>query len=203
MYKYKKLYNEYVEGLKSLTPLQLKGISSTKARGLPYYGCLRKNYQKHFQSFSGMHKRLKISNLSTDFPRTLEGFISFIEYLGPIPCNMIKPTLGRLDHTLGYVKGNFEWQASKENSSEVGLRNSINLVNVHFVKGAKFYTDGIRNFKLLPNDPKIKDLNLKLGHTHIPDKKVICPHCGKEGGNKRMKQIHFDKCKNKSIGSVE
>ena len=32
----------------------------------------------------------------------------------------------------------------------------------------------------------------------VPRKKVICPHCGKEGGDGTMQRWHFDKCKFKS-----
>ena len=31
----------------------------------------------------------------------------------------------------------------------------------------------------------------------VPLPKVICPHCGKEGGGGAMRQYHFDNCKNK------
>lgn len=34
---------------------------------------------------------------------------------------------------------------------------------------------------------------------NIPQLSVICPHCGKEGGNSVMKRHHFDRCKNKPI----
>lgn len=33
--------------------------------------------------------------------------------------------------------------------------------------------------------------------TGIPKPKVICPHCGKEGGRPQMIQYHFEKCKHK------
>ena len=34
--------------------------------------------------------------------------------------------------------------------------------------------------------------------TGVPKPKVVCPHCGKEGGRPQMIQFHFDKCKFKS-----
>lgn len=39
----------------------------------------------------------------------------------------------------------------------------------------------------------IERLNLR----GVPKPKVICPHCGKEGGRPQMIQFHFDKCKQK------
>lgn len=37
----------------------------------------------------------------------------------------------------------------------------------------------------------------KLGNEGktFKDEIVVCPHCGKSGGLKRMKQVHFDNCK--------
>lgn len=195
MYTYENIYQLYLDGLKNQDKKSEMGMKSAVARGHTYYGCLRNLFSIHFTSFSCMHERINKSLLSTDFPRNLEGFINYIIYMGPIPADMVKPTAGRIDHDKGYIIGNFSWQSSTENNKEVGLRNSENKVNIKFVKGSKFYTNGIDNFKLLPDDPKIKELNLVLGHTYKPDKKVVCPHCNIEGGEKRMKQIHFDKCK--------
>jgi hypothetical protein len=33
----------------------------------------------------------------------------------------------------------------------------------------------------------------------IPSKQVVCPHCGKIGGNSGMKRYHFDNCKKKLL----
>jgi hypothetical protein len=33
----------------------------------------------------------------------------------------------------------------------------------------------------------------------IPKPKLVCPHCGKEGGAPTMKQWHFDNCKMKGL----
>lgn len=32
-----------------------------------------------------------------------------------------------------------------------------------------------------------------------PQEKVVCPHCGKQGGKGNMKRYHFDKCKEKEV----
>jgi hypothetical protein len=102
-----------------------KVIKSLEARGLPYYHGLNKSYPVHFVSFSNMHNRISDKNLETDFPRTYEGFKDFIEYLGDIPIGMKKPTIGRKDHSKGYIRGNFEWQEYSKNSLESTIRNNL------------------------------------------------------------------------------
>lgn len=34
---------------------------------------------------------------------------------------------------------------------------------------------------------------------HVNNRKLTCPHCGKEGGYQIMKRWHMDNCKNKNI----
>lgn len=40
---------------------------------------------------------------------------------------MIKPTCGRVDHSKGYIKGNFNWQSSKDNLIEVRTRTKLKM----------------------------------------------------------------------------
>jgi hypothetical protein len=103
------------------------GKKSAIIRGYTFYGDLRKKYPTHFISWRNMFKRSKESGLphDPDFSRTVDGFFDFIKYLGPIPENMIKPTIGRKDHSVGYMKGNFEWQESIENIRESCSRNEF------------------------------------------------------------------------------
>lgn len=109
---------------------------SVEARGLPYYHGLNKQYPIHWSSFTNMHERIDYYKLITDFPRNYQGFKNFVAYLGDVPVGMKKPTVGRKDHSIGYVKGNFTWQEFSENSAECGAR--IILKNVknspNFVK---------------------------------------------------------------------
>ncbi len=91
---------------------------------------LKLNNPIHYSSFHNIHKRSKRSGLEVDpdFQTTNEGFKAFIEYLGPIPEGMIKPTVGREDHSKGYIRGNFQWQSRTDNSSEAAKRTNINKV---------------------------------------------------------------------------
>lgn len=101
---------------------------SVESRGLPYYGELKKKYPIHWSSFANMHKRGRLKNIEIDsnFSRTKEGFEKFIKYLGDVPENMEKPTLGRDNHDIGYIKGNFKWESFDDNRKESGIRNIPN-----------------------------------------------------------------------------
>lgn len=200
-----KLYND---DLANLSHERSMGRKSAESKGHPYYGILRELYNyPHFISFSGMHSRLKYSKLATDFPRTLEGFIDYIVYMGPVPSGMERPVAGRIDHSVGYLRGNFAWQSAEDNNRESALRNQKNGKWLGYqtcaAAGMQDWNDGVRNYRLQPDDPKIKELNLNKGRLYTPDERVQCPHCLKEGGIKRMKQIHFDKCYLKDSSKTE
>lgn len=98
------------------------GMKSALSRGLPFYGLLRREYPRHFAAFSSLHKRVELGRSTTDLPRNSEGFIQFLLEIGDLPVDMRKPSVGRKDHDLGYVRGNYEWQSLSDNSKEVQLR---------------------------------------------------------------------------------
>ena len=79
-------------------------------------------YQIHLSRFRNMQWRVKIESLVCDFPYNPEGFIAFIDYIGPIPTTMIKPSVGRYNHKLGYIVDNFRWQELSENLYEAAQR---------------------------------------------------------------------------------
>ena len=49
--------------------------------------------------------------------------------------------------------------------------------------------------KKLSDEHKHKLRLARLGKTISKNKRLICPHCNKEGGASGMKNYHFDKCK--------
>jgi hypothetical protein len=63
--------------------------------------------------------------VDTHFRRNFQGFWNFIEYMDDLPPGMKDPTVGRLDHKLGYIRGNLKWQERKDNSSESARRNDV------------------------------------------------------------------------------
>lgn len=182
MYTRNNLLEIFEKGEQNLTKLQKMGKNSCFSRNLPYYGELARKFSYHLVRFKGLHNRLRSSKLLTDFPRTLDGFIDFICYMGPVPLNMKKPTVGRKNHNIGYVKDNFEWQESLDNSTEIGKR-------IGFKQEYRGYTHTIflKKRKILENFVKenkgifpLKEILSKTGRTD-PRKLIIflktCPNC--------------------------
>lgn len=137
-----------------LTKEEIAGMRSALARGLPYYGRLRSHYRVHFQAFSNMHKRCSEFTLDCDFERSAAGFVEFLLYLGDVPPNMRVPTLGRSDHDIGYVIGNFQWQEQSENAQESVLRNqpvNLKLMSGENNKGALLTSDRVRKMREFRN----------------------------------------------------
>lgn len=91
------------------------------ARGDSYFIDLQVN------AFYRMHNRIRDWKLLTDFTRTREGFVDFVVHIGEVPEGMIKPGVGRKDHTKGYVKDNFMWQSFRDNCIENALRNKLGV----------------------------------------------------------------------------
>jgi hypothetical protein len=65
--------------------------------------------------FHWMHCRCNRMKRKCGFPRTQEGFAAFLKEMGPIPDCMLRPSVGRKDHDLGYIAGNIEWEEFKHN----------------------------------------------------------------------------------------
>lgn len=59
----------------------------------------------------------------SDFTLSDHDFGHFVLIMGPVPEGMVKPTVGRIDHALGYVwdhvngRWNFRWQEASENQA--------------------------------------------------------------------------------------
>ena len=68
--------------------------------------------------FQWMQARSKKGWCSCSFSNDRQGYIDFCREMGPIPDSMIKPSVGRKDHTLGYQDGNIAWQEFVENCKQ-------------------------------------------------------------------------------------
>jgi hypothetical protein len=78
-----------------------------------------KDFLKERNTFIWMHDRVNAGFVPDIFwSRTREGFLAFLAYIGPIPKNMKKPSIGRKNHNKGYRPGNCAWQEHSENSGE-------------------------------------------------------------------------------------
>jgi len=82
-----------------------------------------KTHPYHAMAFWNRHS--KGMEMDSDFTWDIEGFRRFVEYIGEIPEGMKSPSLGRRDHSIGYIKGNFFWQEVSDNSRESATRNGI------------------------------------------------------------------------------
>jgi hypothetical protein len=82
---------------------------------------------RYFTYFASMVNRARKGTLNGDFAWGLNQFNRWLEVIGTIPEGMKKPTVGRYDHSKGYVfdtdnnRWNFRWQERSENSRETGL----------------------------------------------------------------------------------
>lgn len=76
------------------------------------------SYPRHLVYFSNMHLRVAKYDRECDFPYTDDGFVMFCEYIGPIPEGMKVPSVGRIDHSRGYVFDNFRWQELSDNVAD-------------------------------------------------------------------------------------
>ena len=73
--------------------------------------------KKQLQAFKGMHNRVREGKSpSIEWERDLQGFKSFLKEIGEIPKDMIKPSVGRIDHKFGYQTGNIQWEEHSFNS---------------------------------------------------------------------------------------
>lgn len=69
------------------------------------------------QYFKGAHDRVRDGKASRiEWERNREGYEAFCKELGPKPENMKKATVGRIDHSKGYVTGNIQWEEHYWNS---------------------------------------------------------------------------------------
>jgi urocanate hydratase len=182
-----------------LSHQQIKAKKSVESRGLPYYGKLKSEFKIHFSRFHSMNNRKEVH---PDYKLGVNGFINFILEMGPIPKGMINPSVGRYDHSKGYIKGNFRWQSLSDNNRdrsgiEDKISKSTSINNKIKFTGRKWYNNGKKSFLLKVDDSRIP--NLVKGQLLSPTKILVCPYCSKSGGSKAMKQWHFNNCKNKPV----
>jgi hypothetical protein len=146
------------------------------------YGALREEFPRYYLCFNNMIERAQKYNLECLFERNKEDLIQFMCIIGEVPKDMFCPTVGRYNHSKGYVfdsennRWNFRWQEKSENSREMGKR-----VKTGFQVG-----------NTIANDPD-----------HISQKTYLCPYCGKTGQGLVMYRDHFDNCKKRYIHLIQ
>lgn len=164
-----------------LDKYELMGKRSAFSRGLPYYGKLRSKFPIHFTSFADMHTRHKTKGIeiSETFKRDVDGFINFLLYLGDL--NTEYDTLGRKDHSKGYIEGNFKWEPYWENYSEAALRN-IKTNNL-CVNSNELYNESVKKFHQLQDQIIVVDDLYELFNRNTIDKQ--------KEFNKLLKKLKF------------
>lgn len=69
------------------------------------------------QAFKGCHDRVRDGKCpSIQWSRDRLGYLQFCAEIGPRPEGMLKPSVGRIDHSRGYEAGNVQWEEHKFNS---------------------------------------------------------------------------------------
>lgn len=89
------------------------------------YSLLREMYPQHYSAYLHMFEHARAASLEVDpdfCPIGVLGFSRFVDYMGDVPEYMDNPQRGRIDHTKGYVKGNFHWQDRADNLAELRSR---------------------------------------------------------------------------------
>ncbi len=96
---------------------QAKSIAQTQRwkRDSPY-GALRTEYPIHYKHFTYRF----YTDQDTDLTLDAVGLLTFIKEIGPIPEDLksVRISVGRRDHTKGYVSGNYFWQSLSDNARE-------------------------------------------------------------------------------------
>lgn len=82
-----------------------------------YWGIVGSEYARELAAFRRMHGRAQEGKCpSILWPRTLDGFVMFIKEIGTIPKALKKPSVGRINHQLGYEPNNVQWEEHRINS---------------------------------------------------------------------------------------
>lgn len=102
--------------LKGKPPLNIiNGARKPKPPQVPHnkkYVCDDRRIVKCFRY---MQNRCRKDNRKCDFSCTENGFQEFVLEMGPVPSFIKKPSVGRSNHDIGYVKGNLKWEEYKFN----------------------------------------------------------------------------------------
>lgn len=87
-----------------------------------------KQYPREVIKFRAMLDRAHQGYCDTSWKRTTKSFWSFLKAVGPIPKHMKDPSLGRKDHSKGYLPGNVKWQDRRENNGEPWSRAEVQAI---------------------------------------------------------------------------
>jgi len=73
--------------------------------------------KRSLQNFKCCHNRVRDGKVKEiEWARDRDGYISFLKEIGLKPDDDQKWSVGRIDHSRGYVSGNIQWELHKHNS---------------------------------------------------------------------------------------
>jgi hypothetical protein len=104
-----------------INSISIKRIESS--RNIPFIKS-KIGSKQHKITFVNMFNRAQRDFIVCDYSYTFEDYERFVADIGPIPTGMIKPSIGRINHNLSYIVGNFKWQEMSDNIAESNSRRS-------------------------------------------------------------------------------
>ncbi len=88
----------------------------------PKYAKRTRGTKEELVAFEACHYRVRVKRApSIAWTRDLEGFYGWLDAIGPIPENLIKPSVSRHDMDKGYEQGNIYWDECNINSARRAL----------------------------------------------------------------------------------
>lgn len=106
---------------------------------------LRQQYPIHHGHFKNLQERVKQKGLETDLTNDRDGLLKFIGEIGTVPKNLKCPSVGRKEHSKGYITGNYGWQERSENVREMNYRTNSGPRTGAAIRGRRQTESHIRN----------------------------------------------------------
>lgn len=150
------------------------------------YGDFGRDHPIHLGRFFDLQRRAK--SVGTDLSFDLEGFRRFVSIIGPIPSSMLRPSVGRCNHSLGYVEGNYEWQEFEENCRESAVRGHL---------GGALVGDALERIKASKTgvalEPRSDETKKKISDALLGHKAPALADLNKSRAGKSSDSDHKDK----------
>ena len=156
----------------------------------------------------GSSYRVDANGVPIDFRLTMEDMVKLFNDANITPDQIGKGAgeycLMRNDDIGHYEVGNCFFGLSSSNVSD---SNSFNKTGLKFSEEHKRNLSNSHKNKVISQEQRDKISQSLKGRVNgplsaetraklsVPKKTLMCPHCGKVGGNSQMKRWHFDNCK--------
>ena len=138
-----------------------------------------------------MIRRSREGGVVCDFLLTSYCFSEWLKVIGIIPEGMIRPSIGRYDHSKGYEfdlensRWNFRWQEYSVNAKEVSLRGNSTFQRATSEQQTEWSRKAVESSK------------------HISKQLLTCYWCGYNGKAPNILRFHFDNCKRRYMHLIQ